>query len=272
MWRIFFSAEQVARQFGVAIAACDRQAVHQSVRNRVLGKKKMLDMITYLGCVTTVAEVVVEASVYIDGVASKTNAKRVGQSGRKRKDDGELPSNRLKKHVRGADSFLRYQTACKAEATEASILIRDQNMSYRAAGKSMQAAPKEKGVLLHESTCRVQLIRALHNGCISLDPQRSGGQALPSAIEKDIAEVVKRMREQHYPVFPDDVLKWAAEAIEGTDAASYFPDGKPTKGWYHGWLRRMEFLTGALRPLELTRKEWYTAENLATYTSNRDTA
>jgi len=138
-------------------------------------------------------------------------------------------------------------------------------MSHRAAGKSMQAALKEKGVSLHESTYRVQLKRALHNGCIGLDPQRSGGQALPSAIEKKIAEVVKRMREQPYPVFSDDVLKWAAEAIEGVDAASYFPDGKPTKGCYHGWLRRMEFLTGALRPLKLTTKELYTAENLATY-------
>ncbi len=93
----------------------------------------------------------------------------------------------------------------------------------------MQAALKEKGVSLHESTCRVQLKRALHNGCIGLDPKRTGGQALPSAIEKEVAEIVKRVREQHYPVFPDDVLKWAAEAIEGTDTASYFLDGKPTK-------------------------------------------
>ncbi len=42
----------------------------------------------------------------------------------KRKDHGELPSNRLKKHVRGDGNFLQYQTACKEEATAAYFLIR----------------------------------------------------------------------------------------------------------------------------------------------------
>ncbi len=66
-------------------------------------------------------------------------------------------------------------------------------------------------------------------------------------------------------MFPDDVMQWAAEAIEGTAHAAYFTRGKPTSGWYQGWLRRMEFLTCHLRPLEQTRAEWYTAENLDTY-------
>ena len=77
--------------------------------------------------------------------------------------------------------------------------------------------------------------------------------------------MVKHLREKKFPVFPDDVLMWAADAIEGTVSATYFPDGKPTRGWYNWWLRRMEFLTGNLRPLEQTRAEWYTAENLQVY-------
>ncbi len=41
-------------------------------------------------------------------------------------------------------------------------------------------------------------------------------------------------------MFPEDVLKWAEKAIEGTDYARFFPDGKPTRGWlYYGWLRLM---------------------------------
>ncbi len=60
-------------------------------------------------------------------------------------------------------------------------------------------------------------------------------------------------------------MKRAKEAIEGTDYAQYFKNGKPTRGWFYGWLRRMEFLTGNLRPLEQTRSEWYTAENLQIY-------
>jgi hypothetical protein len=129
----------------------------------------------------------------------------------------------------------------------------------------MQAALMENGISLHVSTCREQAKRALANNCVGVDPQRKGGQALPSAVEKEIADMVKHLREQKFPVFPEDVLKWAAEAIEGTGAASYFPDGKPTRGWHQGWLRRVEFLTGPLRPLEKTRAEWHTAENLAAY-------
>jgi hypothetical protein len=117
----------------------------------------------------------------------------------------------------------------------------------------MQTALLVNGVTLHASTCREHVKKALDNGCVGIDPQRSGGQALPSAIEKQIADQVKYLREQHYPVFSEDVLKWAEEAIEGTVYAKYFPDGKPTRGWFSGCLRRMEFLTGNLRPLEQTR-------------------
>ena len=58
-----------------------------------------------------------------------------------------------------------------------------------------------------------------------------------------IATLVKHLREQHFPVFTEEVLKWAEDAIEGTEYAKFFPDGKLTKGWFYGWLRRMEFLT-----------------------------
>ncbi len=53
---------------------------------------------------------------------------------------------------------------------------------------------------------------------------------MPSAIKKEIAETVKHLREKNYPVFPENVLKLAAEAIEGTEHASYFLGGKPTRG------------------------------------------
>jgi len=69
--------------------------------------------------------------------------------------------------------------------------------------------------------------RALDNVSVGLDPQRNEDQALPpSAIEKDFTETVKHLRENHYPVFPDDVMKWTAEAIEGTNHASYFVGAK----------------------------------------------
>jgi len=63
----------------------------------------------------------------------------------------------------------------------------------------------------------------------------------------------KRLREQHYPVFSEDFIKWEKETIEGTDYAKFFPNGNLTRGWFYGWLRNMEFLTGNLAPLEQTR-------------------
>ena len=164
------------------------------------------------------------------GTTPKNNGNRIGKCGRKRKEDGALPSNKLQKPTRGAGSFLDYQAFVKAESTAASIRVRDEKKSYLRAGKSMQAALMEHGVSLHESTCCEHVKKAVENGCVGLEPQCNGGQALPSSIEKKIAEMVKHLREQKYPVFPDDVMTWAAEAIEETFYASYFPDGMPTRG------------------------------------------
>ena len=78
-------AKQVARQFALTIAACDRQAVHQSVRNRVLGKNRMANIFADIGDVTIAAEVVVETVVHVVSVVSKSNTSRIGNCGRKRK-------------------------------------------------------------------------------------------------------------------------------------------------------------------------------------------
>jgi len=159
-----FYAEEIARKFALAIAPCDHQALHQSARNRVLGKKKMTDMFDDIGNVTIVAEGVVETVVPVLREVSKSNTKRIGNCGRKRKEDGELPSNKLKKTTHGASSFLEYQEVCKTEAVAASIRIRDANVSYRGAAKSMKAALMAKGVSLHESTCRKHVMAAIANG------------------------------------------------------------------------------------------------------------
>ena len=71
----------------------------------------------------------------------------------------------------------------------------------------MQAALMENGVTLHESTYRNFVKKPFDNGCVGLEPQRNGDQALPPAMEKQIADMVKHLREQHYPVFSEDVIK-----------------------------------------------------------------
>jgi hypothetical protein len=52
----FVAAENVARQFGLAIANCDRRTVHQSVTNRVLSKDMMVSLLGDIGDATFAAE------------------------------------------------------------------------------------------------------------------------------------------------------------------------------------------------------------------------
>ena len=156
----------------------------------------------------------------VESDAAKSNAKRIGESGRKRKEDDAPPSNKLKKLTHGAGTFFVYQELCVEEPTGASILVRVQGFSFLCAGRATQAALIEKCIFLHESTCHAIVKIAFDNGCVGQEPQRNGGQALPSKIDKDITKTVKLLMEMHFPVFPDDLMKWAAEAIKGTPYAS----------------------------------------------------
>jgi hypothetical protein len=57
---------------------------------------------------------------------SKLSANRLGNCGRKRKDDAVLPSNKRNQPAHGADSFLRYQELVKTESTTASLRVPDE--------------------------------------------------------------------------------------------------------------------------------------------------
>ena len=126
------AAESVARSLGLSIAYYDRSTVHQSVRNRVFGKKKLMEIVASTGDITIAASPLV-VEVFNDVVIgeNKSSANRLGNCGRKRKDDAALPSNKRKQPAHGAQSFLRYQELVKLESTAASLRVRDENWSYR---------------------------------------------------------------------------------------------------------------------------------------------
>jgi hypothetical protein len=84
--------------------------------------------------ITTVVEPPFVEVVDAVGGAHKDNVNRIGKCGRKRKEDGALPSNKLKKLTRGDGNFLEYQSLVKANASAASLLGRDQNISVLRAG------------------------------------------------------------------------------------------------------------------------------------------
>jgi hypothetical protein len=67
------------------------------------------------------------------------------------------------------------------------------------------------------------------------------------------------------PVFRRDILAWATEVVRDSVYAASFLNGEATIGWYQRFMSRHGFVTGAERPLEMTRAKWMTKENLETY-------
>ncbi len=63
-----------------------------------------------------------------------------------------MPSNKLKKALKGVASHLEYQQICKEEASNAAIKIRDEGFSMDAAAKYMQSALEREDVVIHKCT------------------------------------------------------------------------------------------------------------------------
>ena len=262
------AADRVAILYNIVIAPCDKNAIRSSVHNRLQAAKSFADLTQEF---PVPAVPVAAPATDADPASAPTRfSNRHGKCGRKRKGDNDaLPSNRLSKPYKGATNHLEYQRIMKAAATAAALRVRsedvEQKLSMRQASIVMKKSAADRGIDVSEEGCRKQILAALANDCTGISPQKPGGQLIPSSVEKKIAYTVKELRRRKFPVFPEEIIKWAAEEIAGTEYAKNFPDGMPTTGWYRGWLRRMEFTTGVLRPLEQTRAEWYTAENLAKY-------
>ena len=147
-------------------------------------------MVSDLGDVNIVAEPPTVEFVSVINVLPKNIINRIRKCGRKRKEDGSLLSNKLKKPTRGAGSFLEYQALVKAEATATYIRIRDDFFPSRLSGTSMQATLSKHGVFLHANKFREHVKNSFDNGCLGLEPLRNRGQAVPSSIEKNIINMV----------------------------------------------------------------------------------
>jgi hypothetical protein len=119
----------------------------------------------------------------------------------------------------------------------------------------MQATLAANNIEISKSICWTHLKAALNNNGVAVSPQKPGGASLPSHIEKKIANIDRGLRARKFPVFASEVMGWAAKEIKETEYAKCFVGGQPTEGWYRGWLRRILFTTGVLRPLEQARSE-----------------
>ncbi len=68
----------------------------------------------------------------------------------------------------------------------------------------------DEDISISRSRCIIHIKSAIANDYNGVSPQKPSGQALSSFIEKSIANIAKRLREQKFPVFPKDVMAWAA--------------------------------------------------------------
>jgi len=254
------AADRVAAEFGIRLAKLDRQRLETLICNRAQGRKIVLQRYE------VVSPIKVEPpGMAVEPMQKKNN--RIGKCGRKRKDVGDaIPSNKLKKAFKVAASHLEYQQIRKEEASIVAIKIRDEGFNMNAAAKCMQSAPERQGVVIHKYTAVTHIkATAQLNNFIGVSPQKPCGALLPSHTEKHLAKSVKSLRQRSFPVFPDEVMHWATDAIKGTEYESLFPNGKPARGWFNGWIKRIHFFTSALRPLEDRWAYWFLMENLERY-------
>jgi hypothetical protein len=235
---------QVASTFGVSISSSDRHVIGQCARAQAKAKNQLYE------CALVVST---SKALLKDHNLPHVN-NRKGRKQNLTSADYSLPSRRKQSPYHGALSYLEYQQICKDVAIVASLHVSDDGWSAHKAVAYMSASRMiDNGVSLSDRACNKFIVSAIANNYIGISPQKPGGQALPSSIENSIANTVTRLRENNFLVFPKEVIELAAIEIKGTAYESYSPpplDGRPTRGWYQGWLRRMHFLTGALRPLE----------------------
>ena len=99
------------------------------------------------------------------------------------------------------------------------------------------------------------------------DPARSihrqGGTYFSDEFEADIAAVVRHYRSWKLYVSKDMITAWAMGEVKRHGLKLTLPE--LSGGWYNGFLRRQDLLTGASRPLEITRDLWSTSENVKQY-------
>ncbi len=263
---------KAASEANVSVHSLDHALIKQQIYQRASAMGKLLKAVEIEASTCTnidevLSEVVAEPNTVDNGDAENHQflsiLGRKGNSGRKRKVlEGVATMDR---RFKGAEDHKVYQRAVKAVVADVLQRHAEENMSTRRAGIEMMNELKEKhNVTLSLTACRKHMKAAIATNQV-LTPQKPGGAYIPDAIERRIADLCRKLRAQKLPVFRDDVIAWATYLIKNTPAAENFVNGEATVGWYQNWLRRQNMHTGAERPLELTRQEWLSPDNLEKY-------
>ena len=242
------------------IQSVEKQAIKQAAYRAVKARKQIEELCMGEEAETFDGEDIQEANE-ANGVFINN---RIGKCGKKRKPLSMLvPSDKRRATLayKGAVNHTVYRQAVKEAVAAASS--KTASSVYQMANETASTL-QEKGISISSRHCYRLVKQCRATGTIP-SPQKPGGVFVPSYIEDRVVRLIIGLRHKKLPVFGDDVMGWCSEFIKDTPYAAYFPDGKASEGWYRGFLRRTGMTTGTVRPLEITRSEWLTEDNLATY-------
>ena len=149
-----------------------------------------------------------------------------------------------------SDEWTKY---CEAYI-QAGQLIANRGMSQRRAARFVF---EKTGIAISPSTARRASERP------GEPPSKPGRQVLLGLeVESKLEMLVLVMREMKIPIFMHMILTYANKLIQGTELEEQFKHSEVRKHWYYNWLGRCQRLkTGNIRPLEVTRAKWATAEH-----------
>lgn len=86
---------------------------------------------------------------------------------------------------------------------------------------------------------------------------------IPSTIEKKLVDLCLAVRQIGLPIFRFMVMNYVNTLIADTPIVQQLKDKEVKRHWYYNWLNRSpELTTGNIRPLEMSRAQWATPENI----------
>ena len=187
-------------------------------------------------------------------------AGRFGRCGRKRKVLGEQPSEPVAEmYGSHGVSHDKYHLLVGAAAVELS------EMPLEGRWPLATAAAKR---LKDDHDCIVST-KTLFNR--SKDPEDVkkflGGRFFSVEFEEGLADLVRYYRSHFAPVFKSQVIEWAMAEL-GRNGLKDGVRKRMSTGWYYGWLKRVNMDTATEKPLEISRLEWATSDNLKIYFDN----
>jgi hypothetical protein len=95
-------------------------------------------------------------------------------------------------------------------------------------------------------------------------PHRGGAQLIiPYEVEHKLESLCLALRELNLPIFRYMIMNYVNTLIRGTSIVEKLKHKEVRRHWYYNWLARCSRLkTANIRPLEMSRAQWATPENI----------